>query len=100
MNGDLERFLNNADDWDMVKTTVPGLFIQKVPANQDREARLVACINPINQTGTPTKKVGIRVWNAAELNSIREVASDERTASLIKDLGGEVKVNGVEVIEI
>ncbi|MFO7837716.1 MAG: hypothetical protein R6V83_13820 [Candidatus Thorarchaeota archaeon] len=77
MEKKLKKFLEEAKDWKMMKTTEPGVFIRKIPSTKNRPASLAIEINPPDKSGNPTKKTGVMVRNLHELKVFREILSKE-----------------------
>jgi len=51
----LLSFLKTGSDWGRLKTTVPGVFILKLPAYRGSPARLAVELNPVDDSGSPIK---------------------------------------------
>jgi hypothetical protein len=58
MTTELKEFLESAQDWDKMKTDIPGIFIVKVP-RKTQPARLMVEVNPISDTGWQMKRKGL-----------------------------------------
>lgn len=65
--GKLSLFLRTGSDWGKLKTSVPGIFILKMPAYKNSPARLAVELNPVDGSGSPTKKRGIVLRSREEL---------------------------------
>ena len=78
----LKEFLREGKDWGRMKTNIPGVFIQKLPAYRSSPSRLVAEINPVDSSGSPTKKRGIMIRSSEELEAFREIFQDEKLTKL------------------
>jgi hypothetical protein len=50
----LAEFLKRGSDWEKLRTSVPGVFIQKLPPYRSSPERLAVEINPIDASGNPT----------------------------------------------
>lgn len=57
----LKKFLEEGKDWERRPTSVPGVFIMKLPSYRKSTSRLVAEINPVDTYGNPTKKRGLLI---------------------------------------
>ena len=55
----LSTFLEEGADWAKVKTTVPGVFVMKMPGNKSRAPNLSVELNPVDAGGSPTKRRGL-----------------------------------------
>jgi hypothetical protein len=102
----LSQFLKTGPDWGRMKTTLPGLFILKLPAYRNSPARIVIELNPVDNSGNPTKKRGLVIRSSQELEEYIKLFQPDKLSSL---LGSIDKVNpqlkrnarqGEEVIEI
>jgi hypothetical protein len=102
----LSQFLKTGPDWGRMKTTVPGLFILKLPAYRNSPARIVVELNPIDNFGNPTKKRGLVMRTTQELEEYVKLLQYDKLSSLLMAID---KVNppakratrpGEEVLEI
>jgi hypothetical protein len=82
----LERFLKDGTDWERKPTSVPGVFILKLPPFKGRPATLAIEINPVDSTGSPSKKRGIVVRSEAEIAEINKVVSSPKLSQLAKTI--------------
>jgi hypothetical protein len=55
----LAQFLIDARDWEKKATSIPGLFILKLPGLRGNPSSIVIKINPVDASGSPTKKRGV-----------------------------------------
>jgi hypothetical protein len=102
----LTAFLKTGSDWARMKTTVPGLFIFKLPAYKNNPARLAVELNPVDESGSPTKKRGLVIRSSQELEEYNKLFQYDKLSSLLKNID---KINpllkkavkpGEEVLEI
>jgi hypothetical protein len=106
--GKLSLFLKTGPDWGKLKTSVPGIFILKMPAYKNSPARLAVELNPVDGSGSPTKKRGIVLRSREELEEYRAIFVVEKLAPLLEEMekvNPEVKrqqvmKKGDEVLEI
>jgi hypothetical protein len=82
----LTRFLEDARDWEKRATSIPGLFLLKLPGLKDNPSSIAIEINPIDASGSPTKKRGVVIRSAAELEWIRDILSNSKAAELAKKM--------------
>ena len=99
----LRKVLQTGRDWQRypVKET-PGVFVVKAPAYRGRPASLLVEVNPVGPDGSPTKRRGLMLRSAEELEQFRKLLSAERLGEVLKALE---KVNpktaaGEEEVEI
>jgi hypothetical protein len=52
--GKLSLFLKTGSDWGKLKTSVPGIFILKMPAYKNSPARLAVELNPVDGSAPET----------------------------------------------
>jgi hypothetical protein len=52
----IRKTMENAADWEKVKTQIPGIFMVKAP---DKSLRVLIVFNPPDAAGNPTKKKGL-----------------------------------------
>jgi hypothetical protein len=103
----LEDFLRTGSDWEKLKTSVPGVFIQKLPPYRSSPARLAVEINPVDASGNPTKRRGLLLRYMDEYEAFKEIITDEKLSRLLEMLenvnpgqGRGSKKKGDDVIEI
>ncbi|MBS7614667.1 hypothetical protein KEJ18_02900 [Candidatus Bathyarchaeota archaeon] len=91
----LADFLKTGKDWSRTRTSIPGVFVLKLPPYRASPARLVAELNPIDETGNPKKRRGIVLRSSAELEEFKKMFQDEKLPkllSMIDKINPEVKV--------
>jgi hypothetical protein len=82
----LSLFLKTGSDWGKLKTSVPGIFILKMPAYKNSPARLAVELNPVDGSGSPTKKRGIVLRSREELEEYRAIFLVEKLAPLLEEM--------------
>jgi len=82
----LAEFLEKGKDWDKVKTTVPGVFVMKMPGSKTRPASLSVEINPVDASGSPTKRRGLIIRSVEEYLEFKEIVLNEKLESLLEML--------------
>ena len=101
----LEEFLETGKDWAKVKTTVPGVFVMKMPGSKNREPSLSVEVNPVDASGSPTKRRGLIIRSVDELLEFRNILGNEKVENLLEMLedvnpGTPEGKQSKEVIEI
>ncbi len=84
----LDEFLRTGKDWSRLVTSVPGIYIQKLPANKSSPSKLVVEINPVNEVGAPTKRRGMIIRYEDEYKSLKTIINNEKLPKLLKMLDG------------
>jgi hypothetical protein len=79
----LADFLKTGKDWSRIKTTVPGVFVMKLPPFRNSPARLVVELNPVDEFGTPKKRRGLVLRSTAELEEFKELFVGEKLPKLL-----------------
>ncbi len=82
----LRRFLESGKDWERKPTSVPGIFIMKLPGYRRSPSKLAAEINPVDAYGNPTKKRGVLIRNLAELENYRKLFTNQKLDNLVGTL--------------
>ena len=82
----LEEFLQTGKDWGKVKTSVPGVFVMKMPGSKNREPSLSVEINPVDASGSPTKRRGLIIRSVDELLEFKDILSNEKVETLLEML--------------
>jgi len=101
----LEEFLETGKDWAKVKTSVPGVFVMKMPGSKNREPSLSVEVNPVDASGSPTKRRGLIIRSVDELLEFRNILGNEKVENLLEMLedvnpGTPESKQSKEVIEI
>jgi len=86
MSEKLAEFLKTGVDWGKMKTSVPGVYIQKMPAYRNQPARLAVEINPVDSSGNPTKKRGLSIRDVAEYEEFKDIINNDKMESLFEML--------------
>ena len=90
----LVQFLNQGKDWERKPTTIPGVFLLKSPTFRNRPPSIVIEVNPVDVSGSPTKKRGVIIESSSELDQIRNILANvklEQLAKSIDEVNPEVK---------
>ena len=74
----LEEFLETGKDWAKVKTTVPGVFVLKMPGSKNREQSLSVDVNPVDASGSPTKRRGLIIRSVDELLDVKDILGNDK----------------------
>ena len=82
----LSEFLKNGKDWERKATSIPGVFILKMPPYRGAPTRLAVELNPTDAEGRPTKKRGVLLRSSEELAEYNKILSDGRIANLLKNI--------------
>ncbi len=82
----LASFLKSGADWSRMKTSVPGIFVLRMPAYKSSSARLAIELNPPDGGGSPTKKRGLVLRSKAELEEFRQLFQFEKLAPLLENV--------------
>ena len=103
----LTDFLKNGKDWSRMRTTVPGVFVLKLPAYKGSPSRLAVELNPVGEDGTPKKKRGLVLRSTAELEDFKQLFQYDKLSKLMEILEAvnpkvevERRRKGEEVIEL
>ena len=90
----LVQFLRNGKDWERKATSIAGVFLLRLPTFKGRSASIAIEINPVDASGSVTKKRGIVVRSALELDEISRLLSNPKLAEMAKMID---EVNPAEV---
>jgi hypothetical protein len=82
----LIRFLNDGKDWEKKATSIPGVFLLRMPTFKSRPPSVVIEVNPVDTSGSPTKKRGIIIRSSAELEQIRNILTNAKLEQLTKSV--------------
>jgi hypothetical protein len=102
----LIEFLKNGADWAKAKTSVPGIFVVKLPKSKNSPSRLSVEVNPVDAGGTPTKRRGLFIRHMGEFEEFKDLINNDKMETLLELLEDVNPPNGqggkksVDVIEI
>lgn len=103
----LANFLKAGKEWSRLGTTIPGVFVLKLPKYKTAPPRLAVELNPVDETGKPKKRRGLILRSNAELEDFKELFQPEKLSKLLNMIDAvnpEVKVaerkKREEVIEL
>ncbi|NLX49877.1 MAG: hypothetical protein GXY82_08425 [Methanospirillum sp.] len=102
----LRRLLEQGEDWERKNTTVPGVFLVKLPRTRNRPASLAIELNPIGENGLPLKRKGVMIMSGQELLAFRRLFENPKVSAVmdsIDDLFPERRGSGRtanDVVEI
>jgi hypothetical protein len=103
----LADFLKTGKDWSRLRTSVPGVFVLKLPAYKRSPPRLAVELNPVDEDGKPKKRRGLILRSRAELEDFKELFQFEKLSKLLSMLDSvnpEVEAarrrKGEEVLEL
>ncbi len=82
----LMEFLESGGDWERMKTTIPGVFVLKLPSYKSSPARLVVELNPVDDRGKPKKRRGLILRSTKELEEFRKMFRYEKLLKLLEML--------------
>ena len=68
--------MRNGEDWVRSRTSIPGVFVVKLPGQGTRGPELALEINPVDGQGQPKKKRGTwsgerPTWRSSRIRSLR-----------------------------
>lgn len=84
----IRKTMENAEDWEKVKTQIPGIFMVKAP---DKSLRVMVVFNPPDDAGNPTKKKGLFFTSMDWVDAARVAFPNKDLDKLIEAIQ---KVNG------
>ena len=85
---DLNDFLKNGKDWELIETNVDGVKISKLPATKSRGAKLSVVVNPNN-----TKRKGLFLTSFDQYLEFREALEQDKIAETLTEID---QINGEE----
>jgi hypothetical protein len=78
----LREFMRSGEDWERSRTSIPGVFVVKLPGRGSRGPELALEINPVDGQGQPKKKRGYMIRERADLEELSKILSDPRLVRL------------------
>jgi hypothetical protein len=82
----LMQLLKSGKGWERRATTVPGIFILRLPGDGKRPASLAVELNLVDDLGRPTKKRGLVLRSSEELEAFRKLINDEKLTILMNKI--------------
>jgi hypothetical protein len=82
----LKQFLNEGRNWERKATNIPSVFLFRVAGSKGRPASLAIEINPVDTYGSITKKRGVVIRSASELDVISRLLSHPKVGELSKKI--------------
>jgi len=79
----LRTFLEHGDDWERKNTSVPGVYLIKLPRTRTRPASLALELNPIGEGGLPIKRKGIMIMNTHEHEAFRHLFENPKIGTVL-----------------
>ena len=92
----LATLLTNGSDWDVVKTSVDGVYVQKMPASKSKIASLCVMVNPPDNKGEPSKRRGLYIRTAEDIEFYKTAFGN---AKMVSALGVVAEANGTPEAE-
>jgi hypothetical protein len=103
----LAAFLSQSRDWERRPTNIPGIFLLKLPSSRSRQASIAIEINPVDAAGAATKKRGIVIRSASELDQFNGIFANQKLGELVRRIDEvnpkqekEVGTTGPDIFEI
>src|SRR5207237_10203081 len=85
-NERLRQFLNEGRNWERKATNIPGVFLFRLPASKGRPASLAIEINPVDTYGSITKKRGVVIRSASELDEVSRLVHHPKVGDLSRKI--------------
>jgi len=82
----LTSFLKAGKDWSRLRTSVPGVFVLKLPTYKRSPTRLAVELNPVAENGKPMKRRGLILRSGTELEDFKELFQYEKLSKLMSML--------------
>ena len=80
------QFLREGKNWERKATSIPGVFLIKLPEYKSRPPYIAMEINPVDSTGAATKKRGILIKSSSELEQISNILTNAKIVQLATSL--------------
>ena len=76
----IEKSLAGAGEWEKKKTSIPGIFLVRLPGDK---LRVMLEFNPPDASGGPSKRKGLYFGDRATVEAARKAFPDKRLDDLI-----------------
>ena len=74
--------MSKSRNWERRSTNVSGIFLLKLPSSRFRQASIAIEINPVDAAGSATKKRGIVIRSASELDLFSHIHANQKLNEL------------------
>jgi len=81
----LLKFSEELDDWEKIKTSIPGVSIVKLPS-KGGGVRLALEVVPTDEEGMPLKRKGIYITSIDQWKSLQEIFTNPKGLELITNI--------------
>ena len=82
----LVQFLKDGKDWERKPTSMPGVFLLKMPSYKSKPASIAIEINPVDSSGAATKRRGIVIKSQSELDQICKMITNPKIIQLTNSI--------------
>src|SRR5918911_5734291 len=82
----LRQFLKEGQAWEKKGTNIPGVFLLKLPTFKGTAPSLAIEVNPVNPSGSATKKRGVIIRSSSELEEISRLLLNSKLSQLAKNM--------------
>lgn len=82
----LSQFLREGKNWERKATSIPEVFLIKLPEYKSRPPCIAMEINPVDSTGVATKKRGILIKSSSELEQTSNILTNAKIVQLATSL--------------
>jgi len=82
----LKMFLEKGKEWERKPTSIPGVFIVKLPPYLRSPTRLVVEINPVDESGRLTRRRGLTIRSSSELNEFIDLLGEDKLKELLRGI--------------
>ena len=103
----LRDFLKTGKDWSTLRTSVPGVFVLKLPAYRASLARLAIELNPVDESGNTKRRRGLILRFGGDLEDFEKLFQHETLSKLLSmiesvnpKVGAAGRKKGEEVLEL
>jgi hypothetical protein len=73
-------------DWERKATSIPGVFLLRLPGLKSTAPSLAIEINPVDSSGFATKKRGVVIRSSSELEEITKLLTNPKLPQLAKSM--------------
>jgi hypothetical protein len=104
----LREFLKEGQAWEKKLTNIQGVFLLKLPTFKGTSPSLAVEVNPVNRSGSATRRRGVIIRSSSELGEISRLLSNPKVAQLAKNIdevnpskeSASSKVGDTDIFEI
>lgn len=101
----IKQVVKESHDWEKIPTSIRGIFLVKVPGRGDKGPTVLIELNPVDESGAPSKRRGLYIKSFNELLEFQKMLNNEKLTELAKTISSlypiqKKRVSKTKIVEI